>query len=77
MRSYFKPLVSIPALLVLGRFIGLALGPERVNPVLANMFNLTASDPISPAPVPDAVTVTAQVLSTLSQKKVPEIFFSF
>ncbi len=73
MRSYFKPLVSIPALLVLGLFVGLALGPKRVNPVLAAMFNLKASAPISPAPVPGAVSVTDQVLSTISEKKVREI----
>ncbi len=62
------PFVAI--LLTAAAFIGLAVGPERINPLLSSLLGLQAPRPLPTMPVPGAGETSVRVLDTVSQDAV-------
>jgi hypothetical protein len=68
-KTISRILISMGAIL----FLLLAVGPERVNPVLSNLFGLRSSDPVVNVPIPEANSVTDQVLNSVSETRIREL----
>ena len=62
------PFVAI--LLTAAAFIGLAVGPERINPLLSSLLGLQAPRPSPSIPVPGASETSVRVLDTVSHDAV-------
>ncbi len=58
------PFVAL--LLTAAAFIGLAVGPERINPLLSSLLGLQAPRPTPSMPVPGASETSVRVLDTVS-----------
>ncbi len=61
---------AVALLLTAAAFIGLAVGPERVNPLLSSLLGLQTPQPSPSLPVPGAGETSVRVLDTVSHEGV-------